>query len=140
MLPLTIISGKVIGDTLIGDIVRQTSHEVYNLLGHLRANYTNLEQRLEELDLENIIKIWSTYLHENIGNLKEQSVLLCVESLHEIIGKIREELRVLNRKVEEHEQKWFYKWRDDGSDEIIRKLKLHKVILMERINMFYHLV
>ena len=139
MLPLTIISGKIVGETIIGDMVKQTSHDVYNLLGHLRANYGHLEEKLEELDLDNMIRIWLVFLQENIKNVKDKALILCIESLHEIIGKIREELRVLNRNVEEHKKKWFNYWRDDGSDEVIRKLVLHKKVFLERVNLFYHI-
>ena len=134
-----VVSNKVIGETVLTAAVKRSCEEVIDLLGHLGVNYVHLEEDLEELDLENNVRIVGLYLEERCVGEKDRVLMECMESLQLIIEKIREELRVLHRRMDEHRRLWFSGWRDDGSGEVMRRLRRHKGVLRERWEMFYGL-
>ena len=133
------ITNKIIGETVLTTAIKRTCDDVISLLGHLGDNYGHLEEELEELDLENHIRIWGLYLVDHCRDTKDKAILESIESMKEILDIIKEELRVLKQEMEAHSRKWFSGWRCDDSEKMINRLRRHKKIFMERVNLFYHL-
>ena len=79
------------------------------------------------------------YLLEHCKDSKDKAVLESIESMKNILYTIREELRVLQQEMETHKKRWFSGWRCDESGKMLARLRRHKRIFMERVNLFYHL-
>ena len=139
VLQMVAITNKIIGETVLTTAIKRTCDDVIGLLGHLGDNYGHLEEELDELDLENNIRIWSLYLGEHCRDTKDKVILESIESMRDILDRIMEELRELRQEMEEHRRKWFSGWRVDGSEKKMERLRRHKKIFMERVNLFYHL-
>lgn len=139
VLPLVVMSNKIIGETVLTTAIKHTCDDVISLLGHLGENYEHLEEDLEELDLENHIKIWNIYLEAHCAETEDKAILESIESMRNILDTIREELRDLRQEMENHSKKWFNEWRCDNSEKKMDRLRRHKKIFMERVNLFYNL-
>jgi len=93
MAPILAVSNKVIGETVFNVAIKKSCDDIIALLGHLVEKYDNFEERMEELDLDNYIRIVGLYLDTHCRDVKDKVILECIESLRVILEKIRDELR-----------------------------------------------
>ncbi len=131
------IVSTLIGNDILTRAISDTANTIYHLLyGLVDLQDPILEKTIDELDVKAQIKC----VESIIGNLDKSRVTsslnISLEHLHEIICRIREDLRHINVNFEKHTQKYFYSYRRiDNSLEIIN-LTRHKKILDQRLEMF----
>ncbi len=131
------IVSTLIGNDLLTKAISDTAGTIYNLLyGLVELQDPILERAIDELDVKAQIKC----VESIIGNLDKgnitKSLNISLEQLHDIICRIREDLKQINSNFNQHQQKYFYYYRKiDNSLEILN-LRRHKKILDQRLDMF----
>ena len=131
------IVSTLIGNDLLTKAISDTAGTIYNLLyGLVELQDPILERAIDELDVKAQIKC----VESIIGNLDKgnitKSLNISLEQLHDIICRIREDLKQINSNFTLHQQKYFYYYRKiDNSIEILN-LRRHKKILDQRLDMF----
>ena len=72
---------------------------------------------------------------ENANKNNNKLIIESLESIHDMIIKIREDLKNINVKILKHKDKWFNKWRSiDVKTELVN-LKLHCNVLDKRYSL-----
>ena len=132
---------SLIGTDILTKAITDTSTTVYNLLYGLVDNGDpELERVLEELDVFAQLRCVES-VTKHSGNVSiTSSRTICLEQLHEIICRIREDLRQINRNLELHKQKYFSSYRKPQNGVEIKNLRKHKRILDQRLEMFMKVV
>lgn len=131
------IVSTLIGNDILTKAISDTANTIYHLLyGLVDLQDPILEKTIDELDVKAQIKCVESIIGNLDKNRVTSSLNISLEQLHEIICRIREDLRQINVNFEKHTQKYFYSYRQiDNSLEIIN-LTRHKKILDQRLEMF----
>jgi len=88
-------------------------------------HYYNLGQLLEDYDIEYTLNIIETYCRElennnkniddnnckNENEIKENSLHLCLNGIHQSIDILTNNLQTIHKKQNEHKLRYFYYWR-----------------------------
>ena len=135
------LAGKSIVVNLIGDIYHLARETGYN---------PEVRALLDHLDLEADLKVVEAQIHQiedrpryHVRLSPQKTQLLddpgqiCLDQVHEMISKIKEELEEIRRLTEEHNQKWFAGWRTPGYTPYLEAIRKHKGILDKRVNRLF---
>ena len=131
------IVSSLIGNDLITRAISDSANTIYNLLyGLVELQDPLLERAIDELDVKAQIKCVESIIG-NLPNKKiSQSLSISLEQLHDIICRIREDLKQINNNFKLHQQKYFYYYRKMDNSIEISNLQRHKKILDQRLDMF----
>lgn len=134
-----------VGVSVLTTAVTKTATGVYALLGgiHKSSNNNTIKIRLETLDLETKIKTIDLFLKEidteKISNI--ESLSACLQSLHEIIGKIETELKIISDKIKYNNSLYLsISWRKYTCNSNFPNLERYKKTLDERIDLFFKIM
>ena len=67
--------------------------------------------------------------------LDSASVNYCLENLHDMIVRIREDLKQINSIIKSHKEKYFNNWRSVDVREQLNNLKIHTQLLDQRYDL-----
>ena len=131
------IVSTLIGNDILTKAISDTANTIYHLLyGLVDLQDPILDQAIDELDVKAQIKC----VESIIGNLDKdrvtRSLNISLEQLHEIICRIREDLKQINQNFTRHQTKYFYYYRRIDNSQEIANLTRHKHILDQRMDMF----
>jgi hypothetical protein len=131
------ILSTLIGNDLMTKAISDSANTIYNLLyGLVEFQDPVLERTLEELDVKEQVRTVETLIRNLQKPRISESINLCLEQLHEIICRIREDLKQISRNMEIHKTRWLYTYRPVDNRIQIANLKKHKSILDQRLDMF----
>ena len=127
------IGQKIMSDT-ISSTLSSTTSGIYSLLGKPSLNDSTLHYLFIEMDLESKCKcVESIYKQiEDEIEIKTDCILFCMNSVHEMLQLIQEDLQKIERKVKDHPKKWFYSYRSFDIIEELSMLKYHMKSLESR--------
>lgn len=132
---------SLIGSDILTKAISESSSTIYNLLYGLVDNGDpELERVLEELDVFAQMRCVESVTKYQGGAPITSARTICLEQLHEIICRIREDLRQINGNLELHKQKYFASYRNPHNSVEIKNLRGHKRILDQRLEMFMKVV
>ena len=130
------IIGGLIGRQIITDAITDASFKIYQLLTGIITHSNSAESVITELDVINKIK----YLEKMciiIGKHKNQEVVnLTLESIHDMILKIKADLNIINDKVTYNKTTMIGKIYKKNIKNNLINLRLHCKLLDDRINLF----
>ena len=125
------IVSTLIGNDLLTKAISDTANTIYNLLyGLVDLQDPVLDKAIDELDVKAQIKCVESIIANLDNDNVTRSLNISLEQLHEIICRIREDLKQINHNFIKHQQKYFFYYRR------IANLKRHKAILDQRMEMF----
>ena len=131
------ILSTLIGNDLMTKAISDSANTIYNLLyGLVEFQDPKLERTLEELDVKEQVRTVETLIRNLHKERISESINLCLEQLHEIICRIREDLKQISVNMDNHKTKWLYSYRPVDNNIQIINLKKHKHILDQRLDMF----
>jgi hypothetical protein len=131
------ILSTLIGNDLMTKAISDSANTIYNLLyGLVEFQDPKLERTLEELDVKEQVRTVETLIRNLHKERISESINLCLEQLHEIICRIREDLKQISINMDIHKTKWLYSYRPVDNNVQITNLKKHKHILDQRLDMF----
>lgn len=131
------ILSSLIGNDIMTKAISDSANAIYNLLyGLVEFQDPKLEKTLEELDVKEQVRTVETLIRNLHKQRVSESLNVCLEQLHEIICRIREDLKQISQNMETHKTKWLYTYRRIDNSIQIKNLKKHKSVLDQRLDMF----
>ena len=137
MIPVGLIfTSELIGKEVLGE----TSKSIYNSISNIsNFNETFLIKTIEELDLLKKIEIVNS-LYDNSSDLKNKTIILALNNVHDISVKIENELKDIEKDIEYFKTLYFQYIRGLPYMEKINNLKKHSKILDDRLNLLIQLL
>jgi hypothetical protein len=130
------IVSTLIGNDIMTKAISDSASTIYNLLyGFVDISDPLLEQTLDELDVKEQIRSVENIITQVTSDHDSSAVQISLEQLHEIICRIREDLRQIKDNHDYHKQRYFYQYRRPDNRVQINNLKKHKTILDQRLDM-----
>jgi len=131
----------LLGKELFSSAVSKTSNNIYNGLDELRKyNHYNFDNLIEQLDIENKIKIIEAFIKTIEDKLTiSESIKLSIKSILKIIEKINTEIAEINLEIINHKLKWFHNLRSPNIKDKIDNLVNHSIIFDKRIDLLLKL-
>ena len=130
------VISALIGRQILSQAISDASYTIYGSIGDIFYYSSRVDRVLLSLDVKQKIKTVESVC--KILEKKEKNNRLIIESLesiHDMIIKIREDLKNINVKILKHKDKWFNKWRSiDVKTELVN-LKLHCNVLDKRYSL-----
>jgi len=135
------IVSTLIGNDIMTKAISDSAGSIYHLLyGFIDISDPLLEKTIDELDVNAQIRSVETMLTQITSDHDSKSIQLSLEQLHEIICRIREDLKQIKENHENHKLKYFYRYRRPDNSLQITNLRKHKQILDQRLDMFMRVV
>ena len=135
------IVSTLIGNDIMTKAISDSAGTIYNLLyGFIDISDPLLEQTIDTLDVKEQIRSVETMITQITSHHDSKSVQLSLEQLHEIICRIREDLKQIRDNHTAHRERYFYQYRKPDNSVQIANLRKHKQILDQRLDMFMRVI
>tara|TARA_B110000971_G_scaffold161285_1_gene164830 strand:- start:44 stop:466 length:423 start_codon:yes stop_codon:yes gene_type:complete len=126
---------------MVSVAISDTSYLLLGLVKEVVVYHPDIKNTTDKIDLynkliiiDNFMKIIPTYLEDNI------CISTSLQSIHEIILQIQNELELINNIIETHSQKYFYYFRKHDYYIQLENIVNYKKILDERFNILLKLI
>ena len=131
----------LIGSDILTKAISDSAGTIYNLLYGLVDNGDpELDRVLDELDVHAQMKCVDSVTQTLDSNTITKTLHLCLEQLHEIICRIREDLRQIRNNMEVHRKRYFSSYRRPQNTDQIQNLRRHKHTLDQRMDMLIKVI
>ena len=135
---------STIGTDLIIKTLTTTTSSICTVLTHLTYNdqpsVQDMIDQLKQIDLEHTITVIEELVREQEGKETHTSVKKALLGVHEILEKIHDELKSVQKAVEYHDSKYFRNWRSFNCSYSIETIKKHKLLLDNRYKILIDLL
>ena len=132
----TSVISALIGRQILSQAISDASYTIYGSISDIYYYSSKVDRVLIALDVKQKIKIVEDVC--KILQNKEKNIDLIsnsLESIHDMIINIREDLKNINIKIGKHKDKWFNRWRSIDVRTELLNLKLHCDVLDKRFNL-----
>jgi len=132
------VVSALIGRQILSQAISDASGSIYSSLGDIFYYSANVDRVLCELDIANKLVTMEFLIKElnaNCSCIDEESIHTCLENLHDMILRIREDLKQIGQQIEKHKTKYFSKYRSVDVKPQIYNLKLHSRLLLDRYDL-----
>lgn len=148
------IVSTLIGNDIMTKAISDSASTIYGLLyGFTDITDVELKSLMDNLDIREQVRTVESILQTMLPQINNKSknahhagdtysqlpshpISISLEGLHEIICKIREDLKQIQHNIDEHKKTYMYYITKPNHRTQIHNLKLHKKILQERLDMF----
>ena len=130
------ILGGLIGRQILTDAITDTSLKIYHLLTGIISHSNTVDSVITELDVINKIKYLDKMCQIISKHKNEEVVNLTLESIHDMILKIKGDLNIINAKINYNKTSWKAKIYKKDVTKNLNNLKLHCKLLDDRLNLF----
>ena len=130
------VISALIGRQILSQAISDASYTIYGSISDIFYYSSKVDRVLLSLDVKEKIKTVENVC-KILENKEENNVFIInsLESIHDMIIKIREDLKNINIKINKHKDKWFNKWRSIDVKNELNSLKLHCNVLDQRYNL-----
>lgn len=127
----------LIGQKILSQAITDASSSIYSMIGGIFYYSKSIDRILVELDIFEKVKTMETLVGKlcRVNLERDKAIYYSIESIHDMIMRIREDLKQLLAKVERHKKKWFNKYRSINIKEEVENLKLHCKLLDSRYDL-----
>ncbi len=127
-------------EVFIGHVVlSNTTTSLYSkFLSLLECGHQNINDLLEELDIIARVKVMDVFIRE-IPKDNTKYIEISLNNLNEINQKIHDILKVINKKIEEHNQKYLSLWRTPDYIKELNLIRLYSKTLEKRFELLIRL-
>ena len=129
---LAITGLTIAGRSLFGRVIYDTYDIVKIITDHPEVN-----QVLSDIDLEADLEVIDALLKsiEKDGGIKDEKspIAICLCQVNRMVHIIRDELKLINMEIKQHEEKWLSNWRTPNYRPALARLVKHKKILDKRV-------
>ena len=126
---------------IVSMTINDTSYLLLGLVKNVIVDHPDIKKTTDNVDLhnklmviDNFMKIIPTHLEDN------KCISACLNSIHDIIVQIQNELAIINKIIEDHTQKYFYYFRKHDYYVQLDNIVLYKKILDERFDILLKLI
>ena len=117
------------------EVVSNTMKNIHDSINGIHENdVPHIIELLEKLDLKKKIEITQSLFKEN-KNIKNDTLKIALNNLHEITIKIKKELEEINNDIEYSKTLYFQSFRTMPYVEKLDKLKNHNDLLDNRLDL-----
>ena len=117
------------------EVVSNTMKNIHDAINGIHENdVPHIIELLEKLDLKKKIEITQSLFKEN-KNIKNDTLKIALNNLHEITIKIKKELEEINNDIEYSKTLYFQSFRTMPYVEKLDKLKNHNDLLDNRLDL-----
>lgn len=127
----------LLGRQILTQAISDASYSIYSSIGEI-FYYTNyVDKSLCQLDIGNKVKTMELMCKDmaKLEKLNSESVNYCLENLHDMIVRIREDLKQINSIIKVHKDKYFNNWRSVDVKEQLSNLRIHTQLLDQRYDL-----
>ena len=126
---------------VIGLAINDTSHLLLGLVKDVIVEHPDIKKVTTDIDLHNKLMIIDNFT-KNIPNKLEDNkcISMCLNSIHDSIVQINNELALINKIIEDHTLKYFYYFRKFDYYKQLTNIKIYKNILDERFDTLLKLI
>lgn len=127
----------LLGRQILTQAISDASGSIYSSIGEVFYYTTYVDKSLSKLDIGNKIKIMELMCKDiaNVDKHNSESVNYCLENLHDMIIRIREDLKQISYIIKSHKDKYFTAWRSVDVKEQLNNLKMHTSLLDSRYDL-----
>tara|TARA_Y100000996_G_C22053568_1_gene450157 strand:+ start:54 stop:512 length:459 start_codon:yes stop_codon:yes gene_type:complete len=121
--------------------INDTSTLLLSMIKTVVNDYTDFKNIIEKIDLTtklNIIENFMNIIPKEYENIKCVSTSL--NSLHEIVIKLYDELAKINYIIEQHKEKWFNYYRKPNYHIELDNIQKYKLIMDDRFDTLLKLI
>ena len=132
------VVSALLGRQIMSQAIADASGTIYTSIGDIFYYSNSVDKVLCELDIGNKIKTMELLTKEFSSAEKfdnEDAINYCLENLHDMILRIREDLKQISSIIKEHKLKYFSKWRTIDIKNQIYSLKVHSSLLDKRYDL-----
>ena len=130
----------LLGRQILSQAITDASASIYSSVGEVFHHTGSIDKVLCELDINNKVKTIELLCNQLPKGIKENSdecaINFCLENLHDMVIRIREDLKQIKSKIDYHNSKWFVSWRSLDARQELSNLRLHTKLLEERYDLF----
>lgn len=132
----------LLGRQILSQAITDASCSIYSSVGEVFHHTGSIDKVLCELDINNKVKTIELLCNQLPKTIKEDTganetaINFCLENLHDMVIRIREDLKQIKSKIDYHNSKWFVSWRSLDARKELSNLKLHTKLLEERYDLF----
>ena len=128
----TNLLSALVGKQIMNQAISDASGSIYTNITSIFNYNLHINDTLNLLDIKEKIRI----IEALVNNIEISNIIIdgCITSIHDIIILIREDLKLLNILIQQHKEKYFYKWRRFEYRDNIKNLKIHNTMLNSRFD------
>ena len=132
------VVSALLGRQIMSQAISDASGTIYTSIGDIFYYSNSVDKVLCELDIGNKIKTMELLTKEfstvkEINN--EDAINYCLENLHDMIIRIREDIKQISAKIKDHKKKYLNNWRTVDVKNQIYNLKIHTHLLDKRYDL-----
>lgn len=120
-----------IGKQVLGKAISDASGSIYSSLGTVFGFNKKINETILKLDIKERIKTINS-LTNDVENYSE-AIEKCLSSIHDIIIEIKQDLKIIEKKIKKHKKKYFSGWRILNCGKELKNLNLHSELLEKRL-------
>lgn len=132
----TEVISALIGRQILSQAISDASYSIYNNIQDIFYYSSDVDKVLRDLDVGAKIKMYEEMTKTIESNTKHNHSIMemSLESIHDMIIKIREDLKRINSKIDKHKKKYLANWRSVNCKKELSDLVSHCNILDKRFN------
>ena len=127
----TNIFSTFIGKQVLGKAISDASSSIYTSIGSIFGYNSIINDTITGLDIQERIKT-IIFLIKDVKNYTE-AVEKCINSIHDIIIEIKQDLKLIEYKINNHKKKYLSRWRKLSCSKELKNLKIHSDLLEKRL-------
>ena len=143
MIPITYANTfmSLLTNGIVGIAIQDTSGLLLGLVKDAIVEHPDIKNTTDKIDLHNKLMIIDNFMKIIPNSLEENKCISsCLNSIHDIIMQIQNELAVINKIIESHSEKYFYYFRKHDYYEQLDNIVNYKKILDERFDILLKLI
>ena len=130
----------LLGRQIVSQAITDASSSIYTSIGDVFHHTHSIDKVLFTLDINNKIKttelLCNSLPSKGSDSSNESAINFCLDNLHDMIIRIREDLKQLKTLIDYHKSKWFNSMRSLDVRTQLTNLKLHTQLLDARYELF----
>jgi hypothetical protein len=130
----------LLGRQIVSQAITDASCSIYSSIGDVFHHTHSIDKVLFTLDINNKIKamelLCNSLPSKGSDSSNENAINFCLDNLHDMIIRIREDLKQLKTLIDYHKSKWFNSMRSLDVRTQLTNLKLHTQLLDSRYELF----
>jgi hypothetical protein len=143
MIPITYANTFVslLTNGIVSIAINDTSYLLLGLVKNVIVEHPDIKKTTDKIDLYNKLMVIDNFMKIIPNNLENNKCIsTCLNSIHDIILQIQNELALINKIIEDHSHKYFYYFRKHDYYIQLDNIVIYKKILDDRFDILLKLI
>lgn len=126
---------------IVSIAINDTSYLLLGLVKNVIVEHPDIIKKTDKIDLYNKLMIIDNFMKIIPNNLEDNKCIsTCLNSIHDIILQIQNELALINKIIDDHTLKYFYYFRKHDYYIQLDNIVIYKKILDDRFDILLKLI